>query len=133
MHHMSHRPRGISLGRIDPEAWIGGKISLPGDAPGAVCRDLIVWCAGDAVLGAAALLPGVPDRSAALSLIDAMRAPLSGRPRRPRCLRVASPSLGAALQARFGPRIEIVVAPTPEIDALAAEVARCLRLPSGTD
>jgi hypothetical protein len=108
------------LGRIDPLEWVGGRISVRR------YPELIVWCAGGVVLGAATLPAGLTGRVVVSSLIDTMRAPLSGGPRRPRRIRVASKSMASALRARFGARIEVVIEATPEIDALAADVVRWL-------
>jgi hypothetical protein len=126
-----HNPRAnpTVLGRVDRHEWVGGRIRvvyLAGQAR--VRRDLVVWCAAGTVVGAGLIEPEAPDSAAVRTLIATFREPASGGPRRPGRLRVASPSLAAALRSRLGERVDVVLAPTPELDALLSEVRRSLGL-----
>lgn len=123
MHRLSRCAHGVSLGRTDAREWVGGILRISGED-----RDLIVWWSEGAVLGAARLARAPADAQVVLSLIDTLQAPLAGPPRRPRSLRVATIEIAVPLRARFGARMDVRVAPTPELDALAGEVERALSL-----
>lgn len=108
------------------EAWIGGFFSLRAfvhDGDEAYRPEAVVWMTerGD-VLSCAALRPGDVVTGAVDSFEAAAREPLDGEPRLPRRVRVASPGLADALRARLGPAVEVRVAPTPEIDAVAEDL-----------
>jgi hypothetical protein len=99
--------------------WVGGMISMPAyvTGEGAPYRPVtLLWMGAEgAVLGHAM---GKPDELVGLaceSLRSIIEQPMFGRPHAPDRVRVASPQLAEALRAGH-PEIEVVCAPTPEID-----------------
>jgi hypothetical protein len=82
--------------------------------------EAIFWMGAEgAVLGHAVGRPGELLVLACESLQSAIEQPMYGRPHTPDRVRVASPELAEALRAGQS-RIEVVCAPTPEIDAVFA-------------
>lgn len=82
--------------------------------------ETLVWLDGEfAVLGTTLGRPGEVLALAARSLNDAITRPMHGKPHTPARLRVASEELAAVLRSSH-PSIEIVCAPTPEVDEVAA-------------
>lgn len=130
------RPKNAAppLPRRD-EAWIGGLFSLRAfvhEDDGTDCPEAVVWMTeGGAVLSCAALPPGDVVAGAVDSFESTARDPLDGEPRLPARVRVASPALADALRARLGPAVEVRVAPTPEIDAVAEGLAAHLGADDG--
>ncbi|MHC4946545.1 MAG: YecA family protein, partial [Planctomycetota bacterium] len=105
---------------VTPE-WVGGRLLAPAyiteDAP--YRPEIIIWLElpDDLVVGSEMVDPNGPPMSFAASLLDAMAAPLVGRPRRPSRVRVAD--AGLATQVREAvPNLDVVVAPTPELDRI---------------
>lgn len=86
--------------------------------------DFIAWIARGKILRASAIHPDEPDEAVVTSLLEAMRRPATGSPRQPKRVRVASPAIAALLRERVDPGIEIVVAPTPELDAVVGDLLR---------
>lgn len=105
--------------------WIGGVLSMPAYVAGAdgPCRpDVLIWMRTDgAIVGSTVALPGEFQKLAWQSLRSAMEEPLYGRPHRPTRVRVASPELAEALRAA-DPGLEVVCAPTPELEAVSEEL-----------
>lgn len=107
--------------------WAGAVLSMPAYVTGdgePYRPDLVVWVdtSSGMIVGSEMVRPGEAlDRAAAL-FAGATRAPLVGKPRVPRRLRVAERDLYDALADRVG-RVELVLAPTPEMD----EVLETLR------
>jgi len=103
--------------------WVGGHASLPryvmGD--GEPYRpEAFFWVSAEGgVLGYATGKPGETLRLASESLQSSIDRPMWGRPHVPQRLRVASPDLADALRAGH-PELDVVCAPTPEIDAVRA-------------
>ncbi len=103
--------------------WVGGLILMPAYVTGEgepYRPETLFWMGADgAVLGSAVARPGEALGMAAASLRSTIERPMVGRAHAPVRVRVASPELAGALRAaRLG--IEIVCAPTPEIDAVLA-------------
>lgn len=95
--------------------WCGGIISMPASQP-----EALVWLDSElALLGTTLGRPGDVLTLAAQSLTDAISQPMSGKPHTPTRVRVASEELAAVLRSSH-PTIEIVCAPTPELDEVAA-------------
>lgn len=120
---MSTRRRSA---RPDPETpieWIGGTSSTPTwiDHEGGPYRpEGLYWMSAEgAVLGLTMARPGELLAMAGESLQRTIEAPMFGRPHRPTRLRVASAELAAVLRAEH-PGLEVVCAPTPELDAMLA-------------
>lgn len=81
--------------------------------------DMLVWLGRTgAVLGHKMGEPGSLPAVAAASLRATIARPMAGRPHQPRLVRVASAELAKALSGCL-PDVEIVCAPTPEIDDMA--------------
>lgn len=118
-------PRARSLPQRDEE-WVGGIFSLrafvhEGDR---VYRpETVVWLTDEGFLAACTALPPGDDVAGAVDSFEAAtRAPMRGLPRRPARVRVASPALADGLRARLGSSVEVRLAPTPEVDAVAGQL-----------
>lgn len=103
--------------------WVGGLVSTPAyvTGEGAPYRpESLFWMGADgAVLGHATGKPGELLGLAAESLRSTIEQPMFGRPQVPGRIRVGSPELAETLRA-VHEGIEVVCAPTPEIDDLVA-------------
>lgn len=103
--------------------WVGGLVALPGYVTGEgepYRPEALFWMSADGfVLGSLVVKPGEALGRAAASLRRAIDSSLYGRPHAPTRVRVAAPDLAELLRAAF-PAIEVVCAPTPEIDAMLA-------------
>jgi hypothetical protein len=101
--------------------WIGGLVSMPNyvTGEGELYRpDALFWMDADgAVLGNRLGKPGELVAVAAESLRSTVERPRGGPARAPARVRVASPELADALRTGQA-GVEIVCAPTPEIDGL---------------
>lgn len=109
------RPTGVE--------WVGGLVVLPGYVTGEgepYRPKAIFWIGGDgAVLGSTVAAPGEALGRAAASLRSAIETPMYGQPHVPTRVRVAAPDLAKVLRSAY-PEIEVVCAPTPEIDDVLA-------------
>lgn len=105
--------------------WVGGTGAMPAyvTGEGEPYRPVaLLWMGAEgAVLGHVVAKPEELLALACESLREAIERPAFGSPHRPERVRVASPSLAEALRAGH-PEIEVVCAPTPEIDALFASM-----------
>lgn len=103
--------------------WVGGLVSLPGYVTGEgepFRPEALFWIGAEgAVFGTEMGKPGEMLGKASESLQRAIEQPMFGRAHVPARVRVASPELAGALRAGH-PTIEIVCAPTPELDAVVA-------------
>jgi len=101
--------------------WIGGIISMPAYVTGEgepYRPEALVWMGAEAaVLGFTTGKPGELLAMAAESLQSTIDEPMYGRPHAPSRVRVASSDLAEALRDGH-PGIEIVCAPTPELDEM---------------
>jgi hypothetical protein len=101
--------------------WVGGLFSTPGYAMGEgepYRPEGLCWMGADGkVLGWAIGKPGELLDTAGKSLQSAIERPMVGRAHAPARVRVASPDLADVLRTAH-PSIDIVCAPTPEIDAM---------------
>ncbi len=77
------------------------------------------------VVGNRVIDPEEPPVSFASTLIDATSSPMVGPPRRPARARVADARLAAELRAAL-PELQVVVAPTPELDEVLAHMASAM-------
>ena len=103
--------------------WVGGVVSMPAYVTGEgdpYRPELLVWMGSDGkVLGSTTGKPGEVLRVAGESLKQAIARPLIGAPHAPLRLRVASSDLAAAVRGAH-PELEVLCAPTPEIDHMLA-------------
>ncbi|HTR54905.1 MAG TPA: hypothetical protein VMJ10_29665 [Kofleriaceae bacterium] len=111
-----------------PREWVAGIVDLPGyvmegDAP--YRPEVLLWVdvASGMVLNAEIARPGESLATAAEQLERALARPLRGAPTRaPSRIRCATLELANALRGVV-PSIEVVVAPVPELHAVAAALA----------
>lgn len=103
--------------------WVGGLVSMPAYVTGEgepYRPEMLVWMSAEgAVLGHAVGKPGELEDLVCQSLRSTMERPMIGRPHRPARVRVASHALAYALRAEQ-PGIEVIRAPTPEVDAFVS-------------
>jgi hypothetical protein len=103
--------------------WIGGMDSMPAHVTGEgepYRPAILIWMRSDGiVLGTELAKPGELLPKAGASLRSTIERPLVGRPHSPTRVRVASPELAEALRAEH-PGLDVVCAPTPELDAVLA-------------
>lgn len=112
--------------RRDAIEWVGGRYPAPGDVVENGVRtrpDVALWIVNPGGLIVAAEIgesPLAPDAVAA-ALTKTLDLPLPhGRGFR---VRVADPSVADAVRRQLGDRVDVVVAPTPDLDAVAAQSA----------
>ena len=103
--------------------WAGACVPLPNYVLGEgepYRPDLAVWMEfpSDLVVGFEMASPG-DDPPLAKALAKALKRPMAGPPRRPDRIRVPDASLAAQIR-ELAAGIDVVVAPTPEIDAAVA-------------
>lgn len=106
---------------VEDAEWIGGRVepaSLLGEAAGVPQLALWVEQPGGLIVASELQDSGGPLTSFADTLARAIESPLVGAPRRPPRVRVAETALASELRAAFVD-LEVVVAPTPELDELA--------------
>jgi hypothetical protein len=105
--------------------WVGGLASMPAYVTGEgepYRPEALFWMGAEgAVLGHTLGKPGELLAVAADSLRATIERPIFGKPHAPARVRVASPELAEALRAGH-PGLDIVCAPTPEIDVVLAGI-----------
>jgi hypothetical protein len=103
--------------------WIGGTVAMPAYVTGEgepYRPEALFWMGADgAILGSTVAKPGDLLPSASESLQRAVEQPMAGRPHSPTSVRVASAELADALRAGH-PGLDVVCAPTPELDEMLA-------------
>jgi len=101
--------------------WVGGRVTAPFyvTEPEPYRPEMILWLElpEDLIVASTLLDPEGPPVSFGDTLLDAMASPLAGPPRRPARLRVADARLAAEVREAV-PDVEVVVAPTPELDRI---------------
>lgn len=116
--------------------WVGGLVALPAYVTGEdepYRPETLFWMGAEgAVLGHAAGKPGELIGLAAESLRSTIERPMFGKPHAPTRVRVASPELAEALRGGH-PGLEVVCAPTPEIDAVAAAMRGKMKEDAATE
>ncbi len=114
---------------------MGGLVSMPAYVTGEgepYRPEALFWMGSEgAVLGHTAGKPGELIGLASESLRTTIERPMFGRPHTPERVRVASPELAEALRAGHS-GIEVVCAPTPEIDAVFAVMRERMNEAGGT-
>ncbi len=105
--------------------WIGGTTAMPSYVieQGEPFRpEALFWMgANGAILGSAMAKPGELLPMASESLQNTIDRPVYGRPHSPARVRVASAELADALRAGH-PGLDVVCAPTPELDSMLAQM-----------
>ena len=105
--------------------WVGGRITLPVYIEQAepFRPEIALWLElpEGFVVGHELIDPNGPPVSLADTLLQAMASPLVGTARRPPRIRISQPQLAAELREAV-PGIDVVVAPTPELDELVAQM-----------
>lgn len=103
--------------------WVGGLVSLPARVTGEgepYRPEVLLWLGAEgAVLGSTVGKPGEVLGLASHSLQSTVERPMFGRPHAPGRVRVASPQLADVLRAGH-PGLDVVCAPTPELDPVLA-------------
>lgn len=121
---MTRRPPG----RTGPKKtsgieWIGGTVAMPAYVTGEgepYRPEALFWMGADgAILGSTVGRPGELLPMASESLQSTIEQPMYGRPHSPTRMRVASAELADALRAGH-PGLDVVCAPTPELDEMFA-------------
>lgn len=105
--------------------WIGGMAAMPAyiTGEGEPYRPSgLLWLGADGeIVGFTVAKPGELLAIASDTLQSAMGEPMYGRPYRPTRVRVASTELAEALRAGH-PDLDVVCAPTPELDEILAQL-----------
>ena len=105
--------------------WVGGLVSMPAYVTGEgepYRPESLFWMGADGVvIGYTVGMPGELVALAAESLRNTIERPMFGKPHAPERVRVASAELANALRAGCV-GIEIVCAPTPELDTMLREM-----------
>ena len=103
------------------QEWVGGRLVSPFYiTEGAPYRpEMILWLElpRELVVGSRLIDPQEAPVSFGATLLEAMRTPMVGPSRRPRRVRIADARLAAEVRDAV-PGMEVVVAPTPELDRL---------------
>jgi hypothetical protein len=107
--------------------WVGGRVVSPFFVMegGPYRPEIVFWVEPPehVVVGMQILGADGPRPSFAETLLEAMRRPLVGTPRRPERVRVGDLALAAELRSTFGDGMPVRIAPTPEIDDVLAHMA----------
>lgn len=105
--------------------WVGGITTMPAYVTGEgepYQPEVLLWLdAEGAILGTATERPGELLALASRSLSETIARPMYGKPHSPTRVRVSSEELAAALREGH-PGLEVVCAPTPELDAMLAHM-----------
>lgn len=110
--------------------WLGGRFLTPLSISGEgdpYSPEIDIWfeLPAGAIHMASFLNPHGPDRSFSDSLGQAMEKPAIGPPRQPKKVRIADEKLAREIRDSF-PDIEVLVAPTPELDKLLLDLLTSL-------
>jgi hypothetical protein len=107
--------------------WVSGIISLPGSVTGEgepYQPELLLWAATNGpVLGMEVGRPGTLKGRIVDHFWQTARAPMGGPAHVPTRIRVASEEIAGTLRAGLDEGIEILCAPTPEIDVVLAALS----------
>ncbi|MDH5494046.1 MAG: hypothetical protein OEY14_19000, partial [Myxococcales bacterium] len=118
-------PRSRGSKKTSGIEWIGGTVAMNAYITGEgepYRPEALFWMGADgAILGSTVAKPGDLLPMASESLQSTIEQPSYGRPHRPTRVRVAAAELAEALRAGH-PRLEIVCAPTPELDEVFAKM-----------
>ncbi len=117
------QPRSRGPKKTTGSEWIGGTVSMPAYVTGegeAYRPEVLLWVGADGgILGSTVAKPGELLPLASESLQSAIDRPMYGSAHTPTRVRVASAELADALRAGH-PGLDVVCAPTPELDEMLA-------------
>lgn len=101
--------------------WVGGAVkpsSYVIDESGSFRPTAIVWLDGDRMMqGMDMAMPGEEIETALASLDEALHKPKFGQPLPPTKIRIADPDIADVVKRHYT-SIEVVLAPTPELDEI---------------
>ncbi|MGD9546689.1 MAG: YecA family protein [Candidatus Krumholzibacteriia bacterium] len=125
------RRKGPELVASTPREWVGGCIPAPfpeGSEQRAVAPDILIWLEmpGLMILGSEPAPPRSGFKALGRMLKTSMQKPLTGKPRRPDRIRVATEEMATAVRRFAGKDVPVIVAPTPEIDQIQDMMADML-------
>ena len=130
------RNRGRAGRRVPKWEWVGARLQSPFYVTegGPYRPEMLVWLElpTEIIVSMTLLDPEGPPKSLTQALREAIAAPADGPPRRPPRVRVADPSEAAAIARAFSD-LEVVTAPTPELDAMLKELAEFEPPAEGTE
>lgn len=111
-----------------PLEWVGGRRLAPfyvddGKQPYRASLSLWVEVPSELIVGHDLTAGGEEEHAVVRTLQAALAHPMAGPPRRPDRLRVGDEATAMAVRAVVGASIPVIVAPTPEIDALVEALA----------
>jgi hypothetical protein len=106
--------------------WVGGRLVMPVFVMEGEARrpEIILWLElpDELIVGCQLVDPKGPPVAFAQTLRGAMKKPMAGAPRRPERVRVAEEGLAQELHAVFGDKLDVRVAPTPELESLLGRI-----------
>jgi hypothetical protein len=87
--------------------------------------DVTIWfdATNELIVAYELQVPPTPHKKVAQLLDTAMRKPLMGSPRRPARIRVEDEALADLIRRRYGNKIEVLVAPIPELQELVTSLS----------
>ena len=117
---------------MDSAEWVGGYFAMPayvtGEGEPYRPQSLIWLIPPDGLIeGVAAMREEEIAEKAGKHFVATTRAPMVGPPRMPARVRVASEKLARSIREQVGASVEILVAPTPEVDAVAEHMRAHLK------
>lgn len=110
--------------------WVGGTIPAPayvmGEDGDPYRPETVIWLVPDGPILIADAVARNSDvaEEAIRTFQQAVNQPMAGPPHAPSRVRVASPELAERLRAALGSEIDVLCAPTPELDAVASEMRK---------
>ena len=127
----AERNRGAGRSQSS-RAWVGGRLSPPffvnDRGPEPVRPEIVLWVElpDGVVVGQTVVMPEDSEGAVARALRGAMTQPAVGPPRQPDAIRVADAVTAVEVRAEVAGAIPVMVAPTPELDALLAHMLATL-------
>jgi hypothetical protein len=99
-----------------------------GEREYAIRPEAVIWAEypTDLIVGFTLLIPESPPVAVSNTLREAMKRPLEGPPRRPDRVRMADADLAAEIATDFEGTLDVVVGPTPELDAILKTMEQML-------
>ncbi len=125
------RQRGMERRRAHQRhEWIGGRLTPPifiQDRDEPYRPELVIWLASSGlIVGQEVVAPEEAEGAAGRVLLGALDRPLAGPKHRPDVIRVSDPAFALEVRAAVEDAIPVIVAPTPELDALVESLIEWL-------